>query len=172
MGKKELSQTELLAFARHDFLNDLQIILMHLDLGNPSEARNTILKTTKAMGQRAVLSGFGLPKVQQWLLTFDWVYTAFRSTLSCAIKKASRSVSDDTIVAYLEAIFTEVEDELDPLSDYDVHFDIFADENEWSMTITIKGELPATKKTRIGPDDVKIEEMISHNLWVFKLIGQ
>ncbi|MBO1914894.1 hypothetical protein J4G37_59975, partial [Microvirga sp. 3-52] len=100
-------------------------------------------------------------KVQQWLLTFDWVYTAFRSTLSCAIKKASRSVSDDTIVAYLEAIFTEVEDELDPLSDYDVHFDIFADENEWSMTITIKGELPATKKTRIGPDDVKIEEMIS-----------
>jgi stage 0 sporulation protein B (sporulation initiation phosphotransferase) len=172
MGKGELSQTELLAFARHDFLNDLQIILMHLDLGNPSEARNAILKKTRAMGQRSLLSGLGLPKVQQWLLTFDWVYTAFRSTLTCAIKKGARNVDDDSLVSYLEAIFNEVEEVIDQLSDYDVHFDIFADEKAWSITITIKGELPETKKTLISPDNVKIEEMISHNLWVFKLIGQ
>lgn len=172
MGKAELSQTELLAFARHDFLNDLQIILMHLDLGNPSEARKAILKTTKAMGQRSLLSGFGLPKVQQWLLTFDWVYTAFRSTMTCAIKKGARNVNDDTLVTYLEAIFNEIEEVIDPLSDYDVHFDIFADVKAWSIKITIKGGLPETKKTLISPDNVKIEETISHNLWVFKLIGQ
>ncbi|QUW22486.1 Spo0B domain-containing protein [Sporosarcina sp. Marseille-Q4063] len=172
MGKEELTSSELLAFARHDFLNDLQIILMHLDLGNPSEARKVILKTTKAMGQRTLLSGFGFPKVQQWLLTFDWVYTAFRSTLTCAIKKGPRNVNDDTLVAYLEAVFNEIEEVIDPLSDYDVHFDIFAEEKEWSITITINGELPETKETRISPDNLKIEETISHNLWVFKLIGQ
>lgn len=171
MVKEELSQTELLAFARHDFLNDLQIILMHLDLGNPSEARKAILKTTNAMNQCSLLASLGLPKVQQWLLTFDWVYTAFRSTLTCEIKKGTRKVSDDKIFDYLETIFNDVEEMIDPLSDYDVHFDVFADEKEWSIMITIKGELPETNKT-LSTDNFKVEETISHNLWMFKLIGQ
>ena len=172
MGKEQLSQAEILAFARHDFLNELQIILMHLDLGNPSEARSAILKTTNAMNQRSMLSSLELPKVQQWLLTFDWVYTAFHSTLTCAVKKGVREVSDDALVTYLEAIFNDVEEVVDPLSEYDVHFDIFADENEWSITIKIKGELPETKNAISNPDNLVVEETISHNLWTFKLLGQ
>ncbi|WP_172369047.1 Spo0B domain-containing protein [Sporosarcina jiandibaonis] len=171
MSKGELSQTEVLAFARHDFLNDLQIILMHLDLGNPSEARKAILKTTKAMNQCSLLSGFGLPKVQQWLLTFDWVYTAFSSNLTCAIKKGAREVNGETLVTYLEAIFEKVEDVIDPLFEYDVQFDVFADEQKWSITITIKGELPETDKKLISSDNLIVEESLSHNLWMFKLSG-
>ena len=172
MGKKQLSQAEVLTFARHDFLNDLQIILMHLDLGNPSEARSAILKATNAMNQRSLLSSLELPKAQQWLLTFDWVYTTFQSTLTCAVKKGVREVSDDALVTYLEAIFNDVEEVVDPFSEYDVHFDIFADENKWSITIKIKGELPETKKAVSNPDNLVVEETILHNLWEFKLIGQ
>ena len=88
------------------------------------------------------------------------------------LKKGPRNVNDDTLVTYLEAIFNEIEEVVDPLSDYEVHFDIFADVKAWSIKITIKGGLPETKKTLISPDNVEIEETISHNLWVFKLIGQ
>ena len=172
MSKGQLSQAEVLTFARHDFVNELQIILMHLDLGNPSEARSAILKTTNAMYQRSLLSSLELPKVQQWLLTFDWVYTTFRSTLTCSIRKGVREVSDDNLVTYLEAIFNDVEEVVDPLSEYDVHFDIFADEKEWKITIEIKGELPETKKAVGNPDNLVVKETISHNLWTFKLLGQ
>ncbi len=78
---------------------------MHLDLGNPSEARSAILKATNAMNQRSLLSSLELPKVQQWLLTFDWVYTTFRSTLTCAIKKGVREVSDDSSCHVLRSYF-------------------------------------------------------------------
>lgn len=172
MGKEQLSQAEVLAFARHDFVNDLQIILMHLDLGNPSEAKSAILRATNAMNQRSLLSSLELPKVQQWLLTFDWVYTTFSSTLTCVVKKGVREVSDDSIVTYLEAIFNDVEEVVDPLSEYDVHFDIFADEQEWTITIKIKGELPEAKKAIGNPDNLVVEETISNNLWRFKLLGQ
>ena len=39
MGKKELTMAQALKFARHDFLNELQLILLYIDLGKIAEAR-------------------------------------------------------------------------------------------------------------------------------------
>ena len=153
-------------------MNELQIILMHLDLENPSEARKAVLKTTNAMKQDALLSALGLPKVQQWILTFDWIYTAFRSTLTCDLKKGHRQVNDEDLVEYLGALFNNIEETLDPFSDYEVHFDVFADETNWSLTVTIEGGLPETNKIVSKPDNIVVEEIITHNLWTFKLLGQ
>ena len=64
MEKEQLTITKALKFARHDFLNKLQIVLMHIDLDNVQEARKTILNATDEMRQLSRLELLGLPKRQ------------------------------------------------------------------------------------------------------------
>ena len=41
MRKSRLTVSEALKFSRHDFLNELQLVLMYIDLGEPSEAKTS-----------------------------------------------------------------------------------------------------------------------------------
>ncbi len=85
MGNDKLTMAEALKFARHDFLNELQLILLYIDLGKLPEAKQKILETTDADAQVAMLEKLGLPAVETWLITFDWIYSAFPKTMTSAI---------------------------------------------------------------------------------------
>ena len=53
MGNDKLTMIKALKFARHDFLNELQLILLYIDLGKLPEARQKLLDTTERMRQIA-----------------------------------------------------------------------------------------------------------------------
>ena len=172
MEKRQLTIPEVLKFARHDFLNELQIILMHIDLGDAQQAKQSIMKTTEIMKQQAMLERLGLPETEKWIMTFEWMYTTFHKTLSCTIHPGIREVSDQKVVAYMERIFRGVEQVLDPMSDYEVHFDITTDQHDWSIAITVDGALPEKENASITEENFIVEETNSHNLWMFTIRGQ
>ncbi len=43
MGNSKLTMAEALKFARHDFLNELQLVLLYIDLDKLPEAKQKIL---------------------------------------------------------------------------------------------------------------------------------
>lgn len=173
MRKEQLTVVEALKFARHDFLNELQLVLMHIDFGDVAKAKQAIVNTTEEMRQASMLQTLGLPETEKWLLTFDWVYTAFRKKLSCTIENGDRKADDAKVVAYLERIFQEVEAVLDPVFEYEVSFDVEASSSDWSVRITINGPLDGkTRIPEVTTEDFFVEEMISHNLWTFTLSGR
>ena len=145
---------------------------MHIDLGDNPQAKKAIMKTTEIMKQQALLERLGLPETEKWIMTFEWMYTTFHKTLSCTIHRGTREVSDLEVVAYMERIFHNVERVLDPMSDYDVGFDIIADQHDWSIEIRIAGALPEKESASIIEKTFIVEEKKSHNLWMFTIRGQ
>ena len=173
MRKEQLTVAEALKFARHDFLNELQLVLMHIDFGDPLKARQAIMNTTGKMKQASMLYALGLPKTEQWLLTFGWMHTAFRKTLSCTIERGSRKVNDVEVVAYLEQVFQDLEDVLDPASEYGAQIDVQASPSNWSIRIQIDSALDGKKNVPTARiENLLVEEKIEENLWMFTISGQ
>lgn len=173
MRKEELTVAEALKFARHDFLNELQLVLMHIDFGDTLKARQAIMNTTDKMKQASQLYSLGLPKIEQWLLTFDWVHTAFRKTLNCTIERGNRKVNDVEVVAYLEQVFQDVEDVLDPTSEYEAQIDVQASSSNWSIRIQMDSALGGKKNIPTARiENLLVEEKIEENLWMFTISGQ
>ena len=172
LKKGQLTIPEVLKFARHDFLNELQIVLMNIDLGNVSHAKKTILRITEGMNNHAKLGTLRLPKTEEWIITFDWMFTAFLKSLTCNITASILEVDDDKLVACLNRIFLDAEKVLNPISEYEAHFDIQASEYDWSIKISVSGLLPEKGIELKTDENLVVEETNSHNLWTFTIRGR
>jgi stage 0 sporulation protein B (sporulation initiation phosphotransferase) len=172
MGNNKLSTAQALKFARHDFLNELQLILLYIDLDKLPEAKQKIVDTTVHMHQAAMLEKLGLPAVETWLVTFDWLYGAFSTTMTCTIATGIRDVNDESVAAYLEHVFSEAEKTLDPTSEYETQIDVQASSTNWSIAITVHGNVENKMPSLEATGEFIVIETISHNQWKFTISGQ
>ncbi|WP_318615172.1 Spo0B domain-containing protein [Sporosarcina sp. YIM B06819] len=172
MGNDKLTLIQALKFARHDFLNELQLILLYIDLGKLPEAKQKILETTDAMRQTAMLERLGLPAVEAWLVTFDWVYSVFHKTITSTITTGIRQVDDAVVVAYLEQVFQTAEKLVDPTSDYEAQIAVNATSTNWSITIIVNGVMDNMLAAPQVTGNFIVEETISQHQWMFTISGQ
>ena len=173
MKKNQLTVTEALKFARHDILNELQLVLIHIDLGDTAKARSAILHATDKMKQVSSLSLLGLPETEEWITTFDWVYSAFHKTLKTTIEPGNRKVNDSDIVSYLTYVFENIAKVLDPIIEYEVLLDVRATSLDWSICITVNNALQGKMSMpKADIDYLVVEEKTEDNLWMFTLSGQ
>ncbi len=172
MGNNKLTTAQALKFARHDFLNELQLILLYIDLDKLPEAKQKIVDTTGQMHQEAMLERLGLPAVETWLVTFDWLYGAFSATLTCTIATGIRAANDESVAAYLEHVFSEAEKTLDPTSEYETQINVQASSTSWSIAITIHGNMENKVPSLEATGDFTVNETILHNQWTFTISGQ
>ena len=172
MGNDKLTLIQALKFARHDFLNELQLVLLYIDLGKLPEAKQKIMDTTDAMRQVAMLERLGLPAVETWLVTFDWMYSVFPKTITSAITPGIRQTDDAVIAAYLEQVFCIAEKMVDPTSDYAAQIDVQATSTNWSITVTVDGAMDQMLAAPEVTGDFSVEETISQHQWTFTIRGQ
>ncbi len=172
MGNDKLTLIQALKFARHDFLNELQLILLYIDLGKLPEARQKIMDTTDTMRQVAMLEKLGLPAVETWLVTFDWIYNVFPKTITSAITPGTRQVDDAEVVAYLEQVFQLAEKKVDPTSDYETQIEVKASATNWSIRIIVDGVMDNMLAAPEATGLFSVEETISQHQWTFTIRGQ
>ncbi len=172
MKTEQLNVAEVLKYSRHDFLNDLQIILMNIDLGNTEKARETILMTTEKMKQHSILSSLNLPKTAIWLATFEWMHTSFTKVLSCQVKAPIPSVDDEDLVSSLEEMIASANEYMDVYSSYDAEIHVCANADEWTIELLLKGKLPALEDKKTEKESFLIEELLQENLWKFTIRGR
>lgn len=172
MKGEQLTIAETLKFTRHDFLNDLQIILMNLDLGNTEQAREKILKTTEKMKQHSNLFSLGMPEVEIWLATFEWLHTSFTKELTCRVDIPITEVDDEDLVLSLQAIIDKTEKDMDVFSVYTAHIDVLSSVAEWTITIKVTGSLPDKVDRLNEKATFLVEEQYAENLWTFTIRGR
>ncbi|MFS0575351.1 Spo0B domain-containing protein [Sporosarcina sp. 179-K 3D1 HS] len=172
LENKQLSVAETLKFARHDFLNELQLILMHIDLGQLLEAKNTIHAATGRIRQTAVLDKLGLPKTAIWLSTFSWRFASFTTTVSCDVRHAVGHVEDELLVDYLEAVFQEAVKQLDVTAAYELQIDVHASKTDWFIRFQVDGPVGNLSPAPVPVGAFSVDESISHNQWMFTVRGQ
>lgn len=172
MRKEQLNMSKALKFARHDFLNELQLVLMYIDLGKVPEAKKAIQNATEGIRQLSILDRLGLPETEKWISTFGWMYNAFRTTLVCDITPGIREADDLSVVSYLDRIFGDVAEILDATSDYEAHFDVRASSLGWSIHITVNGAMHGKPPVPETGKDFLVEEAVSTNEWTFTISGR
>lgn len=117
MYERSLTVGEALRFANHDFLNQLQLISMHLQMGNVDGAFQSIKEFQMKVSQTSKISKMQLPKTAEWLLTASWRFPALKLNIINECSKEADSQIDETIASYLEHTVIHVYNELDPFSD-------------------------------------------------------
>ena len=93
--EKTITVAQSLRHARHDFLNDLQLIKMNLDLGRLQEAQAIIRSHAEAAMHASRLADLGLPLTEEWLLTANWRFPGFNFGVECPALKAPAHLDAD-----------------------------------------------------------------------------
>lgn len=99
---------QALRHARHDFLNELQLIGMKLDLGRGQEVQSIIRSHAEAAVQLSRLAALQMPNTENWLLTAEWRFPEFRFHLACLAKRGT-DTKDDAFAEWLEQFFNGFE---------------------------------------------------------------
>ena len=173
MDTKQLTVTEALKFARHDFLNELQLILLYIDLDNKEEARKAILGATERQRSMAMLERLRMPSVEEWLNTFDWVHTEFSKRIECDIVAAvDRAVDDRAVADYLETVVQSVAAVLNPLDDHELIIHVSATDSQWSIQMELEETVPVICPAITGNLDITITETADDGQWTFTISGR
>lgn len=106
--KNPVTVAQALRHARHDFLNELQLIGMKLDLGRGQEVQSIIRSHAEAAVQLNRLGELGMPATENWLLTAEWRFPEFRFHLECSAVTGA-ATKDADFAKWLESFFITLE---------------------------------------------------------------
>lgn len=172
MESENLTIGKALKFARHDFLNELQLMLLYMDLGKMPEARRTLLEATERMRHLSMLEKLRLPKTEMWLNTFEWSHTAFSKKLHSDIIAGKRNANDEAVADYLEQLIVIVEAAVDPMDEYIIHIAVHATEKQWMIQLIIEGPLTGTPTLPQTDGGFEVSGVLQEKEWTFTVSGQ
>ena len=172
MGTENLTMGKALKFARHDFLNELQLMLLYMDLGKIPEARRALMEATDRMHHTSMLEKLRLPETEIWLSTFEWRHTVYSKKLQCDIIAGSRAVNDRALADYLESLICTVNEVVDPMDEYIVHIAVKATDKDWSIRLTIDGTLNGSPTIPQTDGGFKVSEDLQDKQWTFTVSGR
>lgn len=142
MERKRLTVSETLRFANHDFLNELQIISMNLQLGKFEEAKDYIERISEGCRKDSSLHKLSLPLLAEWLLTVKWRYPEFHFTItndSLSRIELHEDV-DMQFVLYLEETMIQLASKIDPFVSQYVHFYVRASKDAMKLQVEMRGK--------------------------------
>ncbi|QCR33021.1 Spo0B domain-containing protein [Lysinibacillus sp. SGAir0095] len=143
MKTSTLSVIDVLKFANHDYMNQLQLLKMNLDLGRVQEAKSIIEKFSEQSKTFSNINKLKLPKTVEWLQTMQWRYQEFETTLNSNVTFPVDLEKDELIVEYLEKTVIHVCDSLDPYTEQLLDISIESNEKIFTLLFSLKGKWEA-----------------------------
>ncbi|MDN4494549.1 Spo0B domain-containing protein [Ureibacillus aquaedulcis] len=140
MKTSTLSINDVLRFANHDFMNQIQLIKMYLDLDRVEDAKTMIEKISEQSKSLSNINKLKLPKTVEWLQTIQWRYPAFELTLNSNVTFPVDLKKDGQIVEYLEKTVIHVYDTLDPFTEQQLDISIETNEAQFTLLFDLKGK--------------------------------
>lgn len=144
MGKS-LTVSEALRFANHDFLNELHLIQMYLDLQHVDEAKRLIQTIAEQSKMLSNVNKLGLPMTIEWLQTVSWRYPAWQVTLNSNVQQAVNEALDAEIVQYLENTVIQLHQVLDPYTEQVLKITLESDAERFLLHVHFVGQWEATQ---------------------------
>lgn len=101
MDHNEITLNEVLRHTMHDFLNNMHILQMNIDMGKPEEARVLIQKYSQKCNQFFDINNIGLYKTNEWLQTFGIKYNQLTLDVQTSLLNRKAEKYDDALKDYL-----------------------------------------------------------------------
>lgn len=102
MNPKKISINEVLRHSMHDFLNNMHLIQMNLDMGRPEEAKQLIHMYSQKCAQFFDLNNTGLLKTNEWLQTFPITYSQMTLEIHTSMSKRGLEMYDYELEGILD----------------------------------------------------------------------
>ena len=134
-----LTVAQSLRHARHDFLNELQMIKLNLDLGRTDRAQALIRTYAEAAMHQSRLSALSLPEMEEWLLTAGWRFPELRLTMSCEAPQAPSEL-DTILCQWLESFVKAVKEAFSDAWPYPVELRIIEVDGRFSLELSGPGD--------------------------------
>lgn len=144
MDEKEAIQ--LIQKLRHDWMNDLQLILGYIQLGKPEKAEEKIAAIIEMAGKSRALDRLHLPKTTILLLLLNAENTHFQWEWEVDDTEIEGDYypNDEELKHQLVSIYKIVEEHLVDYEVYHAKLSIQKKEEKWAFLLTIKEVLDNT----------------------------
>ncbi|MFJ7405105.1 MULTISPECIES: Spo0B domain-containing protein [unclassified Lysinibacillus] len=170
MNNQSLTISEVLRFANHDYVNQLQLIRMNLDLGRIDESKELIQHYSEQLRVLSIMNRLQLPQTMEWLQTAGWRYPSLPLELNGEIKKPVTNNIDKDVVEYLNKTVMHVYDTLDPFTEQSLALDVRVDDHTFVLAFTLNGLWSADAFTERGLKQFDIQTIVQTNTcWQYVL---
>lgn len=136
-----ITVAQALRHARHDFLNELQLIGMKLDLGRKQEVQSIIRSYAEAAVQLNRLAALKMPASENWLLTAEWRHPEFRFHLECPAAKGAAG-KDAAFAGWLEQFFKQAKLQMDGMQQASCSILLEEQPSGFSIRLELDGHWP------------------------------
>lgn len=170
MTEKPFSVNDALRFARHDFLNQLQLIKMNIDLARLDDAKEVIATYTEACKAVYTLSNLQLPETSEWLQTANWRFPAFQVSMNTQITVSFKPDLDRVIRDTLESFTQKLHDQLSPYHENELRIWITSTEELFKITVEAVGKWNPIEEQLLHSNQLTINhECKTSEIWRFHL---
>ncbi|KOY81065.1 Spo0B domain-containing protein [Lysinibacillus sp. FSL H8-0500] len=163
MDNQSLTISEVLRFANHDYVNQLQLIRMNLDLGKIDESKKLIQRYSEQLRMLSILNRLQMPQTIEWLQTAGWRYPSLAWQLNGEINKPVTNDIDQAVVDYLNKTVMHIYDTLDPFTEQVLTLDVRVDDHTFAVTFTLNGLWSADAFTEKGLTQFDIQTVEQTN---------
>ncbi len=148
---KEQDVVEMLRHYRHDWLNDLQLILGYAQMGKLDKIQSKITEVMERSNQERGLDRLNIPKTMVWLYQLNWRSEAFQLHFQSFVDELPAIIDDEALLTKIQKIFQilpsyqqEYEEYIGTLIfkkvDHTIHIHLTFDQN-WTDIDALKQEL-------------------------------
>ncbi|MFF3101666.1 Spo0B domain-containing protein [Viridibacillus arvi] len=139
MTEKPLTVNEVLRFAHHDFLNQLQLIKINLDMGRVEESKEVISGVAEQCRIFFNINQLGLPKTIEWFHTLKWRYPSYQVTIQSNVDSEVDIALDGPIKDHLERTISYVYSSLNPYIEQNLSLHINSTQEQLEISFHLKG---------------------------------
>ncbi|RNF40952.1 Spo0B domain-containing protein [Planococcus salinus] len=164
-----MTVAQALRHARHDFLNELQLVKMNMDLGRPEQVQAIIRSHAEAAVQLERLAGLGVPQTEAWALTAKWRFPEIRFRLECLATSAPVE-ADGKFADALEQLSQSVRQRLDPVDQLECRITLTNDSHKFVASVQIERDWQNVKMPE--SEDIQVVRACASNETKFVFSAQ
>ena len=101
---KEQEMIDLLRHYRHDWLNELQLLIGYVQMGKIDKVEEKLKENVSSAQEERMLSNLNVPKTALWMISFNWRYDNFRIKYNVGTLNKDISEKDKELHNLLEAL--------------------------------------------------------------------
>jgi stage 0 sporulation protein B (sporulation initiation phosphotransferase) len=120
------SVVEALRHARHDWMNDLQLIKGNLDLNRVDKAKQIIEEMVLKAQNESKLSSLKLPNFIEWMMTYNWGKHSVQLEFEVLHIDSGYHLEEKVLLKWCQTFLNKIEEMVEPYA-----------ENRLSLSISV-----------------------------------
>ncbi|MCQ6266424.1 sporulation initiation phosphotransferase B [Fictibacillus sp. WQ 8-8] len=153
MGK-DWSTLELLRHARHDWLNQLQLIKANLSMGRTERAKEIIEEIILISRHESNLMNLKVPELAEYLITFNWLKHPIVLETEVAGEARDLSKVGKVILEACQSLFAVMNRSVNPLAENRLVFTISNQQHPSAFMFRLTGSIHNTEEFESELKDV------------------